>query len=291
MEKNAEFIRKKEFNIVFKGYKPEEVDKFLDIVSSEFDRLLKKNIELQENLDRVKFESKDIGKADDRVSNERSKLIEEAIISAHKTADEIKDRAQKEADQLMEQAQKDADNMVKKRKNEEENALKELQVKKNVIEESISLLEARYDGFRKQVKEISENLNNTVNQIDTDLKKRFKTDSGAKVEPEKGSLKDHKVDTDIENDNKSVKEPLEESVKTGGEEQVEEKSEEHPGKTEKEEIQEKKEEAKIKEKDNVEDIKTEDKSEDQNKSTSRERKKIDIANPDIIESFFKANND
>ncbi|MBE3128498.1 MAG: DivIVA domain-containing protein, partial [Actinobacteria bacterium] len=43
MDKNAELIRKKEFHIVFKGYKPEEVDKFLDIVSVEFDRLIRKN--------------------------------------------------------------------------------------------------------------------------------------------------------------------------------------------------------------------------------------------------------
>jgi len=59
MDKNAEFIRKKEFHIVFKGYKPEEVDKFLDIVSVEFDRLMKKTKDLQESLDKLKFESSD----------------------------------------------------------------------------------------------------------------------------------------------------------------------------------------------------------------------------------------
>ncbi|MCJ7665397.1 MAG: DivIVA domain-containing protein, partial [Actinobacteria bacterium] len=39
---NSENIQKKEFHIVFKGYKPEEVDKFLDSLSIEFEKLRKR---------------------------------------------------------------------------------------------------------------------------------------------------------------------------------------------------------------------------------------------------------
>ena len=42
MNINSENIQKKEFHIVFKGYKPEEVDKFLDQLSIEFDKLQKR---------------------------------------------------------------------------------------------------------------------------------------------------------------------------------------------------------------------------------------------------------
>jgi DivIVA domain-containing protein len=94
MEKSADFIRKKEFHIVFKGYKPEEVDKFLDILSVEFDRLLKRNRELQDSLDKLKFENTE----DD---TDIKKVIQDALISAHKVAEDIKAQAKKEADSMI----------------------------------------------------------------------------------------------------------------------------------------------------------------------------------------------
>jgi len=42
MNINYENIQKKEFHIVFKGYNPEEVDKFLDLLSIEFEKLQKR---------------------------------------------------------------------------------------------------------------------------------------------------------------------------------------------------------------------------------------------------------
>ena len=42
MSLSSESIQKKEFHIVFKGYKPEEVDKFLDLLAIEFADLLKR---------------------------------------------------------------------------------------------------------------------------------------------------------------------------------------------------------------------------------------------------------
>ncbi|MBN1298298.1 MAG: DivIVA domain-containing protein, partial [Actinobacteria bacterium] len=95
MEKNSEFIRTKEFHVVFKGYSPEEVDKFLDIVSIEFERLLKKSHELQESLDKVKFESTEAEDTDIK------KIIQDALISAHKVADEIKSKAKSEAEEMV----------------------------------------------------------------------------------------------------------------------------------------------------------------------------------------------
>ena len=102
MDKSAEFIRSKEFHVVFKGYNPEEVDKFLDILAVEFEKLVKKNKELQESLDRLKFES-----TVEQEDTDIKRIIQEALISAHKVADDIKKQAKKEADEIIAKIRQD----------------------------------------------------------------------------------------------------------------------------------------------------------------------------------------
>lgn len=134
MEKSADFIRKKEFHIVFKGYKPEEVDKFLDILSVEFDRLLKRNRELQDSLDKLKFENTE-------EDTDIKKVIQDALISAHKVAEDIKAQAKKEADSIIEN-----------RKAVEDKSLHDLQMKKLEMEESLIVLQGKYDDFKNRIK-------------------------------------------------------------------------------------------------------------------------------------------
>ena len=86
MNINSENIQKKEFHIVFKGYKPEEVDKFLDLLAVEFDKLQRRLGELEENMDSLKYEG-------DKESVKMKKVIQEALVSAHKVAEEIKQKA------------------------------------------------------------------------------------------------------------------------------------------------------------------------------------------------------
>ena len=287
MEKNAEFIRTKEFNIVFKGYKPEEVDKFLDVLSVEFDRLLKKNNELQENLDRLKFESTSTVKDREKDDTGRKKLIEEALISAHKTADEIKSTARKEADEIKTAAQQEADEIIKLRKIEEEKAIEELEGKKSSIEESLVLLQNKYDDFKNQIKEMMEGLNSTVDEVDSKFEVKIEDDAENEEEKDfspddiKSPEEDSKDDTKKGKETTGVKESEEQAKETIKEESTEkEKAKEN--KSEKEAVREDKEKK---------DLKAKEKRDDQGESTVRERKKIDIANPDIIENFFKANND
>ena len=91
---NSEYIRKKEFHVTFKGYKQDEVDKFLDILAFEIDKLIKKNIEIQEGLDKVQYE----GFTDD---NKMNKVIQDVLVSAHKIADDVKMKAQAEAEEYI----------------------------------------------------------------------------------------------------------------------------------------------------------------------------------------------
>ncbi len=296
MEKNAEFIRTKEFNIVFKGYKPEEVDKFLDVLSVEFDRLTKKNNELQESLDRLKFEGAATGKDKEKDNAERRKLIEEALISAHKTADEIKENARKEADEIKVAAQREADEIIKIRKIEEEKAIEELEAKKSSVEESLLLIQGRYNDFKTQIKEMMAGLDSTVEKADSKFAAEIDTDSMVEVEDKAPIQQTENPDA------KSKDEPKKEEEAAVKESEEKEKSAAEEGKDEKEKTKEdtgvkstakeaRSENNASKEDKDIVEVKGKEKKGEQDDGTVRERKKIDIANPDIIENFFKANDE
>src|SRR4030042_3206262 len=150
MDKNAEFIRKKEFHIVFKGYKAEEVDKFVDIVSVEFDRLIRKNKEFQESLDKLKFESSE-------EETDIKKIIQDALVSAHKVAEEIKSQAKKEAEEIIE-----------RRKSEEERSLSDAQVKKLQLEESMIILQSKYEEFKGKIRRMLDDVGQFMEKAETE---------------------------------------------------------------------------------------------------------------------------
>jgi cell division initiation protein len=239
MEKNSDFIRNKEFHIIFKGYKPEEVDKFLDQMSFEFDRLTKRNHELAESLDKLKFE----GTVEEDTDMKR--IIQDALVSAHKVAEDIKSQAKKEAEELLD-----------KRKFENEKTLEDLKLKKLQIEQSIILLQSKYDEFKLKVNKTIDELSGILRADD------FKYDVVREMEIDEAQ----EIDTGKVNEEINQEVPETEEIP---EVQTDDSITEEPGK------------------------------ENENQSgyyfddnpVKKERKKIDIANPDIIEDFFKTSDD
>lgn len=133
MSINSEAIQKKEFHVVFKGYKPEEVDKFLDILAVEFEKLQRRNKELQEGLEKVRYEG-------NKESGEMKKVIQEALVSAHKIAEDIKQKAEKEAEEI-----------VRTKVSQEEESYKKLMGKKLQLEKEIEELSKEYEGFKTKI--------------------------------------------------------------------------------------------------------------------------------------------
>ncbi|MBU4189997.1 MAG: DivIVA domain-containing protein [Candidatus Thermoplasmatota archaeon] len=104
------------------------------MVSVEFDRLIRKNKELQESLDKLKFESNE-------EETDIKKIIQDALVSAHKVAEEIKSQAKKEAEEIIE-----------RRKSEEERSLSDAQVKKLQLEESLIILQSKYEELKGKIR-------------------------------------------------------------------------------------------------------------------------------------------
>ncbi|MGM0365131.1 MAG: DivIVA domain-containing protein [Actinomycetota bacterium] len=237
---NSENIRKKEFHIVFKGYKPEEVDKFLDLLSIEFERLAQRNKELQEYTDRLKYERS--GESD-----EMKKVLQDALVSAHKVAEDIKRKAEMEAKEMYSQ-----------KKIESEKEFKELQLKKQKLEEDIANIKKQYMGLKQYLEESLKNMEG------------FEISEGVKAEPEESVQMTE--ESGQEESNPEAEEP-----EQGRQESSEELEAKEP-----EETEEAKEPETEEEKEEIEEEK-----EEKDFTMDRKRKNIDIANPDIIDDFFK----
>jgi cell division initiation protein len=280
MDKNAEFIRKKEFHIVFKGYKPEEVDKFLDIVSVEFDRLIRKSKELQESLDKLKFENNE-------EETDIKKIIQDALVSAHKVAEEIKSQAKKEAEEIIE-----------RRKSEEERSLSDAQVKKLQLEESMIVLQSKYEEFKGKIRRMLDDVGQSIEKAETEdrqieapaIEENYSQQNDAfPVEPP-APAPSRLSSTDTA-ENKTNKVSYFDGFSFEQKNKKEASSEKNDIKNEMTPIKEAEDKYSAGEEKETAGDENPDAENQQDPGLKRQRKKIDIANPDIIENFFRTDED
>ena len=97
MKLTAQDIHFKEFRHSLRGYSEEEVDAFLDNVADEFERLVKENIDLSERLEA----------ANERVRGYQSMeaTLNNTLVSAQRSAEEIQNKAGLEADSMLRDAE------------------------------------------------------------------------------------------------------------------------------------------------------------------------------------------
>jgi cell division initiation protein len=298
MSINSEVIQKKEFHVVFKGYKPEEVDKFLDILAVEFEKLQRANRELQESLDRIKYE-------EGKESAEMKKVIQEAIVSAHKIAEDIKMKAEREAEEI-----------VRTKVEEEENSYKKLLSKKIQLEREIEELEREYKNFTGKIAKLVDDFKKATSGLEEEKfihvsSPTIEKEIAPEEEPEKVIAEPEAIGKGKEEpggENEEEEYEIDDLLKSTaskyiGSEEDEESGEEYLKRSkfreyfdeeeyniEQEEEEREQEEAEGKPKRGIYDDYEEEESEDYYKP-KRVKKKIDIANPDIINDFFKTDED
>jgi cell division initiation protein len=97
-------IHHKEFRNALRGYSPEEVDDFLDEVADEFERLFKENIDLNEKLEAAGVRVREYGALEHTLQN--------TLVSAQTSAEDIKARATAEAERLVHEAEAKAAEII-----------------------------------------------------------------------------------------------------------------------------------------------------------------------------------
>lgn len=98
-------IQKQEFDVKFRGYNADEVDNFLDLVGSDYEKLYKENLELKQQL---KTFSKEI---ENYRAMENS--LKESIVLAQTAADDVKKNANDKAANIIEVANNEAKDILK----------------------------------------------------------------------------------------------------------------------------------------------------------------------------------
>jgi cell division initiation protein len=89
-------IHNKEFKRSFRGYNEDEIDEFLDKVVKDYEQLYRDNLELKENIDRLKSKVEHFQHLENTLHN--------TLVVAQETAEEVKLNAKKEADLIVKEA-------------------------------------------------------------------------------------------------------------------------------------------------------------------------------------------
>ncbi|MER0122591.1 DivIVA domain-containing protein [Streptococcus sp. ZJ93] len=102
-------LKDKTFGTKFRGYDPEEVDEFLDIVTEDYEELVRKNHEQEMEIKTLK----------DRLAyfDELKESLSQSVILAQDTAEKVKIAASDQASNIAKQAEYDAQALVNEARN------------------------------------------------------------------------------------------------------------------------------------------------------------------------------
>jgi len=134
-------IKKKEFEQKMRGYDVDEVRKFLEDVSKEFDMLVRDEISLEDELEETK-------KKLDHYRGLESTL-EKTLLAAQQTAIKMEEQAKKEAELILGEARLERDKMLRDIPIEIERARGETIRLKAEYEATLTRMKAMMEGFTR----------------------------------------------------------------------------------------------------------------------------------------------
>ncbi len=154
-------IHNKEFKHSFRGYNEDEIDEFLDQVVNDYEKLFRENDKLKEDVARLQKEADSY--------QEREKSINDTLLLAQKTAQEVTDNARKSAADMKENAVKECENMRQEASMEAKKQLDEASNKVRAIVSEYDRLVREKNQFLRKVKLTMESelavLNQTINEL------------------------------------------------------------------------------------------------------------------------------
>ena len=114
------------------GYDKAGVDRFLELLAEELERLVRENIDLMEELARVKASLKEM--------RDREETLKQTLLTTQKMADELKSTARREVDVMMAEAEVKAERLMHNAKERRQELIGELQeIKRQKIDFEVSL--------------------------------------------------------------------------------------------------------------------------------------------------------
>lgn len=137
-------IRKQEFKNAFRGVDRDEVETFLEVVADEFERVTSENEAQRERL--KELESSIAG------YRNTEKLLQDTLVTAQKTTDDIRENAKKEAELLIREAEIRAKQVVEEARQEVvqiRQQINELKIQKDSLIAKLRALFSAQEEFLK----------------------------------------------------------------------------------------------------------------------------------------------
>ncbi|MBI5042895.1 MAG: DivIVA domain-containing protein [Nitrospirae bacterium] len=111
-------IQQKNFGVKFRGFNVKEVNSFLDLITREFEAIIKENNYLKEELAKKEAKILDFKK--------KETTLKDTLMNAQQVVENLKGNAQKEAELIIKEAELKADSLIKDAHKEIANLKKEL---------------------------------------------------------------------------------------------------------------------------------------------------------------------
>lgn len=146
-------IKNKDLKKRLRGYDTREVDSFLEIISDEFENIIKENIKLREMVERLKREIE--------IFRRNEKLLRDSMMNIEKFIRNVKENAEKEAQIIISQAELQAERILisaQSRLDEINKAIYEYKMEKTRLENSLRyILENHLKLLEIKIEEDREN--------------------------------------------------------------------------------------------------------------------------------------
>ncbi len=181
-------IRKQPFRKSFRGFDPDEVNSFLEMVAGEFEATVKKNSELTHKVRSLEEQLDEYKKIE--------KTLNDTLLTAQKATDESKVNAQKEAELIIKDAQVRANSCEEKSRQ-----------RVRQLQEELSQLTYQRDSFMLRFKSILETQLELLNSIEGELAHPSSPDSGPNSEHDAASESNSEVMDSVHDDSRPPEDP------------------------------------------------------------------------------------
>ena len=142
------------------GYNVDEVDDFLDEITVDYEKLYKENSELRSEIDRSKGDLEKYRNIEQTLQN--------TLVMAQSTAEEVKNVAKQQAEQVIADAQKEADTIIRNAKESASKGLDEIEQQTRAKEQQFSEVKQQFDIYRAKMESLLVSQSEIIKQINQD---------------------------------------------------------------------------------------------------------------------------
>lgn len=143
-------VRKKagDFKKAMRGYEPQEVDVFLELVAERMEALVRENLQLRERAEALQQQVASW--------SGREKAVQEALVTAQELRTEMKTQAQRQADLVLTEAQSEARRQLAEAEAEIRMRFRDAERKLEQAQDALEDLERRRGRFLKAFRQLLE---------------------------------------------------------------------------------------------------------------------------------------